>query len=73
MKLSESEDINTGIKYNSILVIVNKLIKYAHLIFCSEKFTVRQTTYIVLDKVIRYHSISESIISDKDKIFISNF
>ena len=73
VKLLRSEDVSIEVKYNSILVIVNKLIKYIHLILYNKKFTVKQTIYVVLDRVIRYHRILESIISDRDKIFKSNF
>ena len=65
--------MNTGIKYNSILIVVDKFIKYIYLILCNEEFTVKQTIYIVLDKIVKYHDIPESITSDKDKIFINNF
>ena len=73
VKLPKSEDINTGVRYNSILVIVDKFIKYAHLIFYKKDFTAKQTTYVVLDRVMRYHRILENITSDRDKIFKSNF
>ena len=73
MKLLKSENISTEIKYNNILIVVDKLTKYIHLIFYSEEFTVKQTVCIILDRVIRHHRIPKSITSDKDKIFRSNF
>ena len=73
IKLPKSKDISIGVKYNSILMIMNKFIKYIHLISYNEKFTAKQTIYIVLDRIIRYYGISENIISDRDKIFKSNF
>ena len=73
VKLLRLENVSTGVKYNSILVVVDKLIKYAHLIFCKEDFIVKQMIYIILDKVMRYHGIPKSITSDRDKIFKSNF
>ena len=73
MKFLKLEDTVTDTKYNNILVVVNKLIKYVYLILCKKKFTARQTTWIVLDRVIRYYRISEIITSDRDKIFTSNF
>ena len=36
-KLPKSEDA-TDTKYNSILIIVDKLTKYAHFILCKETF-----------------------------------
>ena len=60
-------------KYDSILIVVDKFTKYVHLIFCNKKFTVKQIICVVLDRVIKYYGISESITSDKDKIFRNNF
>ena len=73
VKLPKSKDISIGVKYNSILVVVDKLIKYAHLISCNKGFIAKQTVCVVLDRVIRYHGIPENITSDRDKIFRSNF
>ena len=73
IKLPKLEDSIINIKYNSILVIINKLTKYIYLILYNKKFMTKQVTQIVLDRVIQYHRISEIIISDRDKIFISNF
>ena len=73
VKLPKSEDISTGVRYNSILVVVDKLTKYTHLISYKEDFTAKQTVYVVLDRVIRYHRILESITLDRNKIFKSNF
>ena len=42
VKFLKSEDISIRIKYNSILVIVNKLIKYAHFMLYIEIFKVKQ-------------------------------
>ena len=41
VKLLKSENISTGIKYNSILVVVDKLTKYIYLILCNERFTAK--------------------------------
>ena len=38
VKLPKSEDISTDIKYNNILIIVNKLIKYVYLMSYLEIF-----------------------------------
>ena len=73
VKLLKSEDISTKIKYNSILIVVNKFTKYIYLILYNEGFTAKQIVYIVLDRIVRHHDISESIILDRDKIFINNF
>ncbi len=53
--------------------MINKLIKYLHIIICEEKFIVEQLEYIVLNRFIRYHNILKGLISDKDKLFTSNY
>ena len=73
VKLPKSENSAIGTKYNSILVIVDKFTKYAYLILYNNKFTVKQITQVILDRIIRYYGILETITLDKDKIFISNF
>ena len=73
VKLLKSEDVSTEVKYNNILIVVNKLTKYAHLIFYNKNFITKETVCVVLDRVIRYHKILENIMSDRDKIFKSNF
>jgi hypothetical protein len=60
-------------RYNLILVIINKLIKYSHIIACKKKFIVEQLEYIVLNRLIRYYNILKELISNKDKLFTSNY
>ena len=38
MKFLKSEDLTNSIKYDSILVIIDKLTKYIYLILYNEKF-----------------------------------
>jgi hypothetical protein len=73
IKLSKSANSATEDKYDSILVIINKLIKYSHIIAYKEKFTAEQLRYIVLNRLIRYHDIFKELISDRDKLFTSNY
>jgi len=53
--------------------MIDKLIKYSHIIACKEKFIIEQLEYIVLNRLIRYHNISKRLTSDKDKLFTSNY
>jgi len=73
IKLFKSTNLITKDKYNSILVMINKLIKYLYIIACKEKFTTKQLKYIVLNRLIRYHNIFKELTSDKDKLFTSNY
>ena len=38
VKLPKSEDISTDIKYNNVLIIINKLTKYINFILYIKKF-----------------------------------
>ena len=73
IKLLKSTNPATRDKYDSILVMVNKLTKYSHIIACKEKFIAEQLGYIVLNRLIRYHDILKGLTSDKDKLFTSNY
>ena len=73
IKLSESEKLVTKETYDSILVIVDRLIKYSHLIPFKESYSANQLEFIVLDRLIRYHDISKEMTSDRDKLFTSNY
>jgi len=66
-------NLATRDKYDSILIIVNKLIKYLYIIACKKKFIAKQLKYIILNRLIRYHNILKELINDKDKLFTSNY
>ena len=60
-------------KYNLILIIIDKLIKYSHIIVCKEKFITKQLKYVVLNKLIQYYNIFKELTSNKDKLFTFNY
>ena len=73
VKLPLSKDTITDIKYNSILVVVDRLTKYAHFIPWKEKGNAKDLAKVILKEIIANHGIPQSIISDKDKLFTSKF
>ena len=73
VKLPKSKDPLTKEEYDAILVIVDRLTKYSHLIPFKETYTAEQLGFVILDRLIRYHGIPEAIISDRDKLFTSNY
>jgi hypothetical protein len=73
VKLPLLKEVLTGITYNSILVITDRLIKYAYFIPYKEGLTVEELIYIFNKNIITNHGILEEIISNKNKLFISNF
>ena len=73
VKLPLSKDTITDIKYNSILVVVDRLTKYAHFIPWKEKRNAEDLAKMILKKIIANHGIPQSIIFDRDKFFTSKF
>jgi hypothetical protein len=71
VKLLLLQDLITGIKYNSILVIMDKLIKYIYIILYLEVNIAEDLVYIFLRIIITNYSALEKMISDRDKFFIS--
>ena len=59
--------------YNSILVIVNMLTKYVYLKLYKKAFIVEDLVYIFNKIVITRHGIFDKIVSNRDKLFISQF
>ena len=73
IKLSESEKFIIKEIYNSILIIIDKFIKYLHLISFKKLYSADQFEFIVLNWLIQYHDILKEITSDWNKLFISNY
>ena len=59
--------------YNSILVIMNTLTKYIYLEPYKEVFTTENLVYIFNKIIIARHRIPDKIVSDRDKLFTSQF
>jgi len=58
---------------NCILVVVNRLTKFAYFIGLSRPYTTQEVARVFLDQVIKLHGVPRTIISDHDKVFISLF
>jgi hypothetical protein len=70
VKLLLLQDPITRIKYDSILVITDRLTKYIYIILYLKASTIEDLAYMFLRIIIANHSALEEMISDKDKFFI---
>ena len=58
---------------NVIMVVVDRLSKYYYFIPLKHPYSAKQVASIFLDRVVSKHRIPKSIITDRGKIFLSNF
>jgi hypothetical protein len=70
VKLLLSRDLITGIEYDFILVVIDKLTKYIYIILYLEASIIEDLVYMFLRVVIANYSALEKIISDRNKFFI---
>ena len=72
-KLPKSKDPVTGITYNSIMVIVDRFTKYLIVVLFKKTYTAEQLGHLLLDRLVRDHRVLIMIITDRDKLFTSNY
>ena len=73
MKLSLLKKLLTKVFYNSILTIVNQLIKEVQFISYKKVLNIEELMYIFLRNVTALQDLLNKIISDRDKLFMLNF
>jgi hypothetical protein len=73
VKLPLSKEVFTGITYDLILIVIDRLTKYAYFIFYKKDLTAEELVYTFNRNIIANYGILKEIISNRDKLFISNF
>ncbi|KAD7476873.1 hypothetical protein E3N88_00009 [Mikania micrantha] len=59
--------------FTVILVMVDRLSKYAHFIPLKHPYTAKGVVDVFVKEIIRLHGIPKSIISDRDPLFVSTY
>ncbi|PRQ33306.1 putative nucleotidyltransferase, Ribonuclease H [Rosa chinensis] len=67
------EGLPTSQGYNSIMVVVDRLSKFAHFIPVAHPFTAPQIVDTFMNEVFRLHGMPKRIVSDRDPIFLNQF
>ena len=73
VKLSPLKDSAWGVRFDSILMIVNQLTKYMMFILFKKSATASVLMYIILQELVSNHGLSREFITDWDKLFTSKF
>ncbi|XP_031263762.1 uncharacterized protein LOC116121996 [Pistacia vera] len=58
---------------DTILVVVDRLTKYSHFLTLKHSYTARDVASLFIKEIARLHGFPHSIVSDRDRVFISHF
>ncbi len=73
VKLSKSKKRVIKTTYDSILIIMNRLIKYEYFLSYKKATFAKDLTYMFLRMIVANHELSDEIISNRDKLFTLKF
>lgn len=67
------EGLPHSVHKNCILVVVDRLIKYGYFLSLKHPYTFKEVVELFLQEIFRLHGLPNTIMTDKDFIFTSQF
>jgi hypothetical protein len=67
------EGLPSSLGRNVIMVVVDRLSKYAHFVALTHPYTASTVARVFMDNIFKLHGMPNTIVSDRDPIFTSNF
>ncbi len=65
--------IYCGVRYDEVLTVTDRATKMMHLIPTRKTATALETAELFFAYIVRYHGLPRSIVSDRDRLFTSDF
>lgn len=60
-------------QYDVILVVVDRLTKYAHFLALAHPFTEKDVAEKFINEIAKLHGFPKTIVLDRDRVFVSQF
>lgn len=67
------EGLSKAANVDTILVVVDLMTKYSHFLAMKHLFTAAKVAKRFIQEVVRLHGFPRSIVSDRDRVFMSQF
>ena len=65
--------LSNAIGVDTVMVVVDKMTKYAHLCSLSHPYNAKEVRALFVKEIVQLHGFPISIVSDRDRLFMSTF